>query len=186
MTSAHCCQIRKRAKFLFKSSKIPKVSQIQPHQKPQICCPSNSGQMLFTSLWLYTLRKNHKMHLTYSNIFQPSDKLHPAMVMQHGDITMTYFECYVNRILYLGRGLSLNFLCPLALFTDTNSPFGATIVPNSMTYTKKSVFNYNNVSKCRVSICPYKHACQSCGDSGHPRIKCSKTVAPNTPNMVPT
>lgn len=82
--------------------------------------------------------------------------------------------------------LAEDCLCPLALFTDTNSPFGATIVPNSMTYTKKSVFNYNNVSKCRVSICPYKHACQSCGDSGHPRIKCSKTVAPNTPNMVPT
>ncbi|XP_056007544.1 uncharacterized protein LOC125666211 isoform X1 [Ostrea edulis] len=44
----------------------------------------------------------------------------------------------------------------------------------------KFCFNFNNGAKCRSNPCPYKHACQSCGDSGHPRIKCSKNQTINS------
>ena len=38
----------------------------------------------------------------------------------------------------------------------------------------KFCFNFNNGAKCGSNPCPYKHACQTCGNSGHPRIKCSR------------
>lgn len=110
------------------------------------------------------------------------------MVMQHRDITMTHFESYVKCILYLGRRLSLNFLCPLALFTVTNSPFGATFVPNSMTNMKKYVSTITMVPNVDQVLAPTNMRAnlveiQAIQGSN---VQKTKTVAPNTPNLVPT
>lgn len=56
----------------------------------------------------------------------------------------------------------------------SKQPFRGNFRPKFSDKYHKICFNYNNGAKCRATPCPFKHACQACGDSGHPRIKCAK------------